>query len=237
MNYFFTKQIQDTNDYDFQLFQNLRKSQEIKFVTTDYDRFYTRKIQQLNISENEVINMFNSLQVKNKEESKAVHFMQLNLKSDQGPQKLSDGRLALYHEGYCYCIVSLFQETDLINQLTFYDQFQNVIEIDSYDVRGFLSLKTIYGQNGGVATDKMFTPNKKLVYEEFYQRIPNSQKIESTLSIIHAKNQISLFDSRTELIANFFHVLKAANTDKIYASQNFLNQYNFDNDINFVVAN
>jgi len=238
MNYFFTKGISTAADYDYAKYQLLNQKKKTYLVTTDYDRFLSQNLNRLGILTTNTINLFDRIQNVTHIPAKKVQLDDLNIVSDIPPVKVNADTYGFYHEGYCFCTVKLFSDTAAVDQINYYDRFANLLEIDSYDVRGFKSITTVYGQNGGVATDNMYTPDEKLAYEEFYQTNPQTGKIASSLSLVHGEKCVTFYDTRTALIAKFYQTLNTTSSDTFYATQSFLNQYNFvaDPSIQFLVA-
>lgn len=238
MNYFFTKSISDEADYDYLKYQVLNKKEAAYLVTTDYDRSLSQRLSRIGISAKNTINLFDRIQSITHISNPKVQLADLNIESDTAPVAIGSGKYGFYHNGYCFCTVKLFSDSDAVDQVNYYDRFANLLEIDSYDSRGFKSLATIYGQKGGVATDYMYTPDGQLAYEEFYQADTQTGKIASSLSLVHQKDGITFYDTRTALIAGFYQTLNTSSDDTFYATQSFLNQYNFvaDPSIHFVTV-
>lgn len=226
MNYFIVQNITNETDPDLQRYLKLKEQNDAILVITDYFRFTSARMKEWGIDEDHYINLFDYLQKTKTYRYEPIKLVNLNLKSDIPTVEFQPNKFAFYHNEYRYCVVTLNPDTENVDSVQFFDRFDHTLEIDAYDVRGFLSLKSIYGPAGGVAVDRMFSPVGELRYEEFYHEKEQGKEIVSSMAIVHQDiGDFEVVDSRNALIEYVLKQLNFSEKDQLFAPANFINKY------------
>ncbi|GAB6093209.1 glycosyltransferase [Furfurilactobacillus curtus] len=185
-----------------------RNGQTAQIVTRNYSRQVTYYQEQAGLKVGELRNMFNFFQEAEQTPDRPLSDRQLpifkgyEVTRHQNFTQIYDGS---QHIAEIRCFTYSHSRVDWIR---YFDRFGNVLHVDYYDWRGFLSMTQRFNGDGQVNAEWMFNPRGKRVYESYYQINPQTnQRENSLLKLIDYHGRDLNFANLTELFRFFLDEL------------------------------
>ena len=189
----------------FQMF-----GENIKLVSLAYNRFLFKICNQNGIRHNQLINMydyFQGLVAKKIDEIPTKNVSDL-IQGDEYVLTRNTDKLEIYngqdHIKNIYLIVDGVKN-DAIDKVEYFDKFNNLIRVDYFDIRGFLSMSDIIGQRGGVSREINYDLKGNSVLESYYHT-DSQGKIQIHWMLNHDSN-IYYFDNKGALESKFLDLI------------------------------
>lgn len=202
-----------------------------KILTFHYNRFLHMNTKKWSLADNNIINMFDYFQ---KSTSMSDDFNMVNI-SDKLVDNIihSFGDRLTIEETSQYIfikdekeelLVSLERfnfDTNQISKVQWFDRFKNVVREDSYDVRGFLSISSFFGQDGGVTQDLIYDIDGNEVFNSYYHSKKESDIVENSALILKENKSEKIFSNLDQLTA-YFYDLVSKQDDTFIADRSYL---------------
>lgn len=102
---------------------------------------------------------------------------------------------------------------NLATSIEWFDRNSNLVRRDGFDTRGFLSIATFFGQDGGVAHEVMYDITGNEVINSYYHEQANGE-IGNTLLILKQNNVEMMFSDLDHLAAYFYDQISIVNGEQ-----------------------
>lgn len=106
-------------------------------------------------------------------------------------------------------IITQSLNSDKVGWVHHFDRNGQPTQNDTYDSRGFLSLRQFMGTDGGVSVEQMYTPSGRLVFSSYYQKNDEGKRVNSLLRLVNYLGQDYFFDNLDQLTSFFYDELAA----------------------------
>lgn len=198
------------------MFDNINEKSAI--VTFQYNRFQHINTKKFGIDENHFVNMFDYFQgavnlSKNTNIASSNNFDTILKKIKQNNRNVyvrtEYDQLIVYSDNEKIASVRFLSEskTDVSNIQWYSKGTNRVIRDDGYDTRGFLSISTFFGQNGGVASETLYRVDGKRVIDFYYHETSKNDNIINTaISLLDHKKEV-IFYSLEAMTSYFYDIL------------------------------
>lgn len=189
-------------------FQMFKK--DIKFVSLAYNRFLFSISKSNGIKYDKIINMYDYFQgIDSKKMGKIPSKKAYDLiNNDEYVLNSNAKKLEIYighHHIKDIYLINDGNKNDAIDKIEYFDKFNNLMRIDYFDIRGFLSMSDIIGQRGGVSREINYDLNGNSVLESYYH-VDSGGKIRVQWMLNYDDN-IYYFDDKSLLESKFLDLI------------------------------
>ncbi|CAK1254951.1 glycosyltransferase [Fructobacillus cardui] len=184
--------------------------EKAKFVSLAYNRFLSRDATISGINYKNIINMYDYFQRTNSiftNQSLIVHVSDV-INEDEYIVNANNGILEINKNRKHIKTIYLMQNAesdDQIDKIEYFDKYSNVSRIDYFDIRGFLSMSDIMGQQGGVAREINYDIKGNSVLESFYH-FDSNRNVETSW-MLRINDNLYWFSDKKNLEAKFLDLL------------------------------
>jgi len=179
--------------------------QPAKIVTKIYDRLLHRTMNTFELTDDQVVNMFDFFQeTTDLPETKVVHADDLHLPLESevtvgaNVSQVADGDVRTSNVGFIPGTIGR----------VFYHEFLdvqgNTIETDLWDWRGFKSATQYFGQNGKLMMQRYYTPSGKIVLDEYMVPDTEGHPLTSRMILKDYQGRGDLFFQNQDDLFTFF---------------------------------
>ncbi|AYM02952.1 accessory Sec system glycosyltransferase Asp1 [Levilactobacillus yiduensis] len=176
-----------------------------KIVTKTYDRLLHQTIGKFELTDNEIVNMFDFFQeAEAVQPTRVMHTDDLHLPLESevtvgaNYSQVFDGDVRTSKVGFIPGTIGrvFYQE--------FVDAQENLIETNLWDWRGFKSATQYFGQNGKLILQRFYTPTGKTALEEFFVPDTNGNPLASRIILKDYQGKGDRFFQNTDDLFIFF---------------------------------
>ncbi|CAK1254944.1 glycosyltransferase [Fructobacillus cardui] len=199
--------------------------QPAKIVTFQYNRFQHLNTKKYEINDNDFINLFDYFQ-------NAIS-IDSNMFSDNHISKIlnkinhtypdnelikNNNVIEVYDNRKKKVVEIIFFKNsyDLVSNVKWYNFNNVIVREDGYDSRGFLSITSFFGQNGGVSSESIYNIQGEVIINFYYHEISRGGNIENTSIHLIFHNKEKVFFSIQELASFFYDQLVEIDENAIF---------------------
>lgn len=155
-----------------------------KILTRDYDRTLHSNMASGGIAEGDLINIWDWLQETVTYQAHPMPAEKIKL-PDGAQLRVAGTNYEAYIGDSKVALIKMWGP-DYINvdNVTYFDHYGNTLRTDFYDQRGFLSMEQIFDAEDNPLTERMYTPEHRLVYESTYLTNKNNTVVNSNLRVV-----------------------------------------------------
>ncbi|CAK1251096.1 Glycosyltransferase involved in cell wall bisynthesis (RfaB) [Fructobacillus evanidus] len=183
-----------------------------KFVSLAYNRFLKRESIQSGVEYNNLINMYDYFQgVSSIDDSNNITPRTLydEVNDDEYIVNINKNKLEINNSDNTH-IKNIYLMWDKgtnnkIDKIEYFDKYHNIVRIDYFDVRGFLSMSDIMGQQGGVSREINYDYRGDSILESFYHI--DEQGDVKVRWMLKYKDEVYWFSKKEMLEAKFLDYL------------------------------
>lgn len=178
-----------------------------KIVTNLFNSDLHQNLKKHGLDDDDVINLFDYLQNAQHYDGPVTALDDLRI-PDDAVAKQHDNMVDLWINEVRILSVELAEGTNQrVKTVRYYDQYQNQIQKDIYDSRGFLSLRRYYDQYHKVSNEEIFSISGKIVYHSAYRQLENGKLSNTSLQLVNFKRQTYEFNDMYQLTSFFYDQL------------------------------
>lgn len=198
--------------------------EKAKIVTFQYNRFQHINTENFEIRDDNFLNMFDYFQGATKVKSFSLqdnHISKVLKKISKTypdfKKEFNGNLLNIYKNNIKIAEISFFDSTlKHVSNLRWYGSDNNIIRDDGYDSRGFLSISSFFGQQGGVSSETIFSICGIAVINFYYHENSSGGNIENTAITLKYDGIEQVFFTIEKLTAFFYDLITDDDSDAIF---------------------
>lgn len=174
-----------------------------KLIFRDFSLTAHHDVLNAGLTDDDFINMFDFFQEAEHVSEKNVRYLDLDFPSDYQLGEAKDNVLPFSKEDQHMFDVTLYPGTEKVESIAFFDIYGNNLRTDWYDWRGFRSFVQYFSRVGEITSEFMYTPSGKRVYESYYAKNSDGQRVNSLLKLDDFQGKDYVFRDLDHLLAFF----------------------------------
>lgn len=191
-----------------------------RYITRDYNRLWVRDAERVNLSSNEVLNMYDYFQGTTKvavTQNPIRAFSQIAFNEyqlvDHGPNYST-----IDHAGRQLARINILPGTvGLVGDVEYYDRFDTLTSRDNFDWRGFKSSVDYFHPNGALGSRRFLNQDGDVVLENIYMNI-DGQLQPTMWKLINYQGRDYRFDTEDQLFLFFLNEVMKTTQDNVIVS-------------------